>query len=58
MLSVLLLMAGGVRREWLNTAVGYPEGVIPFDRALNAWKSERAFKQAAAEARSFETSPA
>jgi hypothetical protein len=40
MLNVLLMMAGGVRREWLNTAVGYPEGVIPFDRTLNAWKSQ------------------
>jgi hypothetical protein len=37
LLNVLLMMAGSVRREWLNTAVGYPEGVIPFDRALNRW---------------------
>ena len=36
-LNVLLMMAGSVRREWLNTAVGYPEGIIPFDRALNRW---------------------
>jgi hypothetical protein len=35
MLNVLLMLASGARREWLNTAVGYPEGVIPFDRALN-----------------------
>jgi hypothetical protein len=37
MLSVLMMMANDVRREWLNTAVGYPEAVIPFDRALNRW---------------------
>ncbi|MFH0983283.1 MAG: DUF547 domain-containing protein [Planctomycetota bacterium] len=37
LLNVLLQMADGVRREWLNTAVGYREGIIPFDRALNRW---------------------
>jgi hypothetical protein len=37
LLSALLQMADGVRREWLNTAVGYKEGVIPFDRGLNRW---------------------
>jgi len=37
LLSALLHMAGGVRREWLNTAVGYRVGVIPFDRSLNRW---------------------
>jgi hypothetical protein len=40
LLSVLLHLASGVRREWLNTAVGYEEGVIPFDRALNRWTPE------------------
>ena len=35
LLSALLQMADGVRRDWLNTAVGYKAGVIPFDRTLN-----------------------
>jgi hypothetical protein len=37
LLNVLLHMAGDVRREWLNTAVGYKEATIPFDRSLNRW---------------------
>ena len=37
LLNVLLQMADGVRREWLNTAVGYREGIIPFQRKLNRW---------------------
>jgi len=37
LLNVLLHVAGGERRQWLNTAVGYRVGVIPFDRALNRW---------------------
>lgn len=37
LLSALLHLADGVRREWLNTAVGYKNGVIPFDRSLNRW---------------------
>lgn len=37
MLNVVLHLAGGVRRQWLNTAVGYVEGAIPFDRTLNRW---------------------
>jgi hypothetical protein len=37
LLNVLLHMASGRRREWLNTAVGYEDGLIPFDRALNRW---------------------
>ncbi len=37
MLSVVLRFAGNVRRQWLNTAVGYAEGLIPFDRRLNSW---------------------
>lgn len=37
MLNVTLHFAGRVRRDWLNTAVGYPERMIPFDRALNRW---------------------
>lgn len=37
LLNALLQMADGMRREWLNTAVGYREGAIPFDRALNRW---------------------
>jgi hypothetical protein len=36
-LDALLQLASGVRREWLNTAVGYDVGVIPFDRGLNQW---------------------
>ena len=35
LLSALLQMADGMRRDWLNTAVGYKAGVIPFDRTLN-----------------------
>ncbi|MCP4594278.1 MAG: DUF547 domain-containing protein [bacterium] len=35
LLGTLLQLAEGTRREWLNTAVGYREGVIPFKRALN-----------------------
>jgi hypothetical protein len=37
MLGTLLHMAESKRREWLNTAVGYPLGKIPFDRRLNRW---------------------
>jgi hypothetical protein len=37
LLSALLHLASGLRREWLNTAVGYELGVLPFDRALNQW---------------------
>lgn len=40
MLNVVLHFAGRVRRQWLNTAVGYAEGLIPFDRRLNSWKIE------------------
>jgi hypothetical protein len=36
-LDALLQLASGVRREWLNTAVGYDVGVIPFNRELNRW---------------------
>ncbi len=36
-LAVLLQLADGQRRAWLNTAVGYELSVIPFDRALNRW---------------------
>ena len=36
LLSPLLQMASGVRREWFNTAIGYKEGLISFDRTLNA----------------------
>jgi hypothetical protein len=42
LLSALLHLADGVRREWLNTAVGYSEGVIPFDRSLNRWTAATA----------------
>ena len=42
LLNVLLHMASGVRREWLNTAVGYDEGVIPFVRDLNRWTARSA----------------
>ena len=38
LLSALLQMADGARRDWLNTAVGYREGGIPFDRTLNQWE--------------------
>jgi hypothetical protein len=37
-LSALLSMAGGARREWLNTAVGYEVRALPFDRSLNRRK--------------------
>jgi hypothetical protein len=37
LLSSLGLLANSVRREYLNTAVGYDERVIPFDRRLNRW---------------------
>lgn len=37
LLNALLQMCGGMRRDWLNTAVGYKQGVIPFDRKLNRW---------------------
>ncbi|MCH7527542.1 MAG: DUF547 domain-containing protein, partial [Planctomycetes bacterium] len=37
MLNVVLHLASRVRRQWLNTAVGYPERLIPFDRTLNRW---------------------
>ncbi|MCH7813531.1 MAG: DUF547 domain-containing protein [Planctomycetes bacterium] len=36
-LGGLLHLAGGMRRQWLNTAAGYELGVIPFDRSLNRW---------------------
>jgi len=35
--NVLLHLAGSMRRQWLATAVGYHEAVIPFDRSLNRW---------------------
>jgi len=35
-LNAVLHFASGARRDWLNTAVGYPEQMIPFDRSLNA----------------------
>lgn len=35
LLNVLLEYAGAARRDWLNTAVGYPVRMIPFDRRLN-----------------------
>ncbi len=35
MLNVVLYFARPVRRQWLNTAVGYSERMIPFDRRLN-----------------------
>ncbi len=37
LLSALLQLAEGPRRDWLNTAVGYRIGAIPFDRNLNLW---------------------
>jgi len=37
MLNVVIYFASNVRRQWLNTAVGYPERTIPFDRRLNRW---------------------
>ncbi len=39
LLNVLLHMSSNVRRQWLNTAVGYDEGALPFDRDLNRWRS-------------------
>jgi hypothetical protein len=41
MLAALLHMASKTRREWLNAAVGYELGKIPFDRALNRWSAEK-----------------
>ncbi len=41
MLNVALHFASGVRRQWLSTAVGYTEGLIPFDRRLNRWPPQR-----------------
>jgi hypothetical protein len=35
MLNIVLHFASRVRRDWLNTAVGYPVRLIPFDRRLN-----------------------
>ncbi len=35
MLNVVLRFARRVRRDWLNTAVGYPVRMIPYDRRLN-----------------------
>lgn len=35
--DVVAYMAGAVRRQWINTAVGYDVHRIPFDRRLNAW---------------------
>ena len=40
LLGSLLSLADGARRDWLNTAVGYKEGVISFDRKLNRWTAE------------------
>lgn len=37
MLNVVIYFASNVRRQWLNTAVGYVERTMPFDRALNRW---------------------
>ena len=37
LLNVLLHMADGPQRGWINSAVGYDEGVIPFDNSLNCW---------------------
>ena len=41
MLNVVLHFAGRVRRQWLNTAVGYPERIMPFNRDLNLWKPDQ-----------------
>jgi len=41
LLGALLHLAGGMRRQWLNGAVGYKVGVIPFDRRLNRWMPDR-----------------
>ncbi len=35
LLSALLQLADGPRRDWLNTAIGYRIAAIPFDRNLN-----------------------
>ncbi len=35
--DVVVHQAGAVRRQWLNTAVGYSVHRIPFDRRLNHW---------------------
>lgn len=40
LLNALLQFARPVRREWLNTAVGYPVRLIPFDRSLNRWSPQ------------------
>jgi hypothetical protein len=37
LLAALLYMASDQRREQLNTAIGYEDGLIPFDRSLNIW---------------------
>mgnify|MGYP000561975161 CR=1 FL=1 len=37
MLNVVIYFASNVRRQWLNTAVGYPERTAPFERGLNRW---------------------
>lgn len=37
MLNVVIYFASNVRRQWLNTAVGYPERTAPYDRSLNQW---------------------
>lgn len=37
MLNVAMYFANHVRRQWLNTAVGYPERMMPADRLLNRW---------------------
>jgi hypothetical protein len=42
MLNVLLEFAGSTRRDWLNTAVGYPVRMIPFDRRLNRKPADNA----------------
>ena len=41
LLAALLHMASGMRREWLNAAVGYEIGKIPFNRDLNRWTPAR-----------------
>lgn len=41
LLNVVLHFAGHVRRQWLNTAVGYTEQIIPFDRTLNRWQPSK-----------------
>lgn len=37
LLNVVLSLANPVRRQWLNTAVGYDMSVLPFDRRLNRY---------------------